>query len=58
MDGARLQLSCWFQQGGLANLGKGEYDLAIADFDRVLKLDPKDADASKGRAEALAKKNK
>jgi lipoprotein NlpI len=43
---------------GLANLGKGEYDLAIADFDRVLKLDPKDADASKGRAEALAKKNK
>ena len=43
---------------GLANLGKGEYDLAIADFDQVLKLDPNDADAVKNRAEAIAKKNK
>jgi tetratricopeptide (TPR) repeat protein len=43
--------------GGLAYTGKGQYDRAIQDFDRALKLNPKDADAIRYRAEAIAKKN-
>ncbi len=40
----------------------GEYNLAnevviIQDFDQVLKLDPKDADAIRNRAMAIARKN-
>jgi tetratricopeptide (TPR) repeat protein len=43
---------------GLAYFGRGAYDLAIEDFDRVLKLNPNDADAIRNRADALAKKSK
>ena len=42
---------------GLAYISNGQYDRAIQDFDRVLKLDPKDADAIKNRAMAIARKN-
>jgi len=42
---------------GLAYISKGQYDRAIQDFDQVLKLDPKDADATRNRAMAIARKN-
>jgi len=42
---------------GLAYLSQGQYDRAIQDFDQVLKLDPKDADAIRNRAMAITRKN-
>src|SRR5215470_14858282 len=38
--------------------GEVRYDLAIKDFDQVLKLNPNDADAIRDRADALARKSK
>jgi tetratricopeptide (TPR) repeat protein len=42
---------------GLAYSGKGQCDRAIQDFERALELGPKDADAIRYRAAAIAKKN-
>jgi len=39
-------------------VSRGDYDLAIKDFDQVLKISPKDPDAIRNRADALAKKSK
>jgi tetratricopeptide (TPR) repeat protein len=39
-------------------VGRGAYDRAIEDFERVLKLNPNDVDALRNRADALARKGK
>jgi Tfp pilus assembly protein PilF len=39
-------------QRGLAYFNLGRYDLAIADFNNTIALDPVEADAYRGRSEA------
>lgn len=51
----RLELADQHYRAGLARLDAGEYELAIAEFEYALKLNPKHLTASQGIAEARAR---
>ncbi|MEE8392154.1 MAG: hypothetical protein V3S14_15350 [Anaerolineae bacterium] len=53
----RLELADQHYRTGLERLDAGEYELAIAEFEYVLKLDPNHPTASQGIAEAEARMN-
>jgi tetratricopeptide (TPR) repeat protein len=47
----------WVQQGNLKD-SQGNYEEAIADYDKALQIDPDDADALFDKAETLQKMGK
>jgi len=51
----RLELADQHYRAGLARLDAGDYELAIAEFEYALKLNPKHPTASQGIAEARAR---